>query len=124
MIPPKAETETEIDSYQNMKGKHYSNGNRTRGIFLVPYYILVEAFGVPSILTVSEGKTTDAEWTTTTESGSTISLYNYKNGSNYLGTKGTPTHEIAEWHLSAPLDTYYWEIKHFLDQFKQEGKLT
>jgi hypothetical protein len=112
---------TTIDSYQNMKGKHYSNGNRTRGIFHVPYYLLVKAFGVPSKITVSKGKATDAEWTTTTENGSTVSLYNYKNGNNYLGTEGTPTHEIAEWHLSAPLDDYYWEIKCFLEQFEQVG---
>jgi len=41
---------------------------------------------------------TDAEWAFNTPYG-VITIYNYKDGYNYLGSEGTDVSEITEWHI-------------------------
>lgn len=41
----------------------------------------------------------DAEWILEFEDGTVASIYNWKNGKNYLGEEGLPLREINDWHI-------------------------
>jgi hypothetical protein len=41
----------------------------------------------------------DAEWQVQFDDGTVATIYNWKNGRNYCGDEGTPTHLIREWHI-------------------------
>ena len=41
----------------------------------------------------------DAEWESTFEDGTIATIYNYKNGLNYLGAEGKRTSEISMWNV-------------------------
>ena len=41
----------------------------------------------------------DAEWVIEFEDGTVASIYNWKNGFNYLGAQGTPSDQIRSWHV-------------------------
>ena len=66
----------------------------------VDYDTLVDVFGEPDPDLCRDSKT-DANWAIDTmdRDGSKryISIYNWKDGKNYLGKKGTPASEITEW---------------------------
>lgn len=62
----------------------------------VDYKIIVERYGEP---TTSDGYKIDAEWVIEWEDGQVGTLYNWKNGKNYLGEDGTPVERIIEWNI-------------------------
>lgn len=41
----------------------------------------------------------DAEWRIEFEDGTIATIYNYKDGKNYLGAEGTPKTKIRDWHI-------------------------
>jgi hypothetical protein len=41
----------------------------------------------------------DAEWSILFDDGTEATIYNYKDGKNYLGRKGTPKTQITNWHI-------------------------
>lgn len=41
----------------------------------------------------------DAEWVIEFEDGTVASIYNWKDGFNYLGAQGTPSDQIGSWHV-------------------------
>jgi hypothetical protein len=60
---------------------------------------LVEVFGPPNI-TIDKYNKSDAEWLlrdTVTHEYATI--YNYKDGKNYMGKDGLPVEQITDWHV-------------------------
>jgi len=71
------------------------------------YRDLVKLFGQPDLLTM-EGdiqgsdtcfiNKTDAEWTLETPAG-IATIYNWKNGRNYLGDEGEEVEEITTWNV-------------------------
>jgi len=63
----------------------------------VEYAKLVKVFGEP-ISKVDEYKS-DAEWHILFEDGILATIYNYKDGKNYLGDKGMLVKDITEWHI-------------------------
>lgn len=67
-----------------------------QGHIEVSYTNLVKAFGEP-ILTHSDK--TDAEWEIQFEDGTIATIYNYKNGKNYLGSGGKNVHDIMWWNI-------------------------
>ena len=66
------------------------------GEIKVFYRELIEAFGDPVYF--EEGSKIDAEWVFETPEG-IATIYNYKNGKNYLGAEGKDLEDIIDWHI-------------------------
>ena len=83
-----------LKDYRKVSGTHLV-GNIRLG-----YNKLVELFGEP--LEGYDYKT-DAEWALEieTETGKTViaTIYNWKNGKNYLGQEGPATENITRWNI-------------------------
>jgi hypothetical protein len=77
------------------------DGTSLVGIVTVDYVELVQLFGKPN---PSDGYKVDAEWEIEFNDGVVGTIYNWKNGKNYLGPKGLPKNKIREWHIGG-LDT-------------------
>lgn len=67
-----------------------------RGYIHVTYQKLVELFGQPGEY---DNYKSDTLWVVKFEDGAIASVYNYKDGPNYLGKEGTPVIRIMEWHI-------------------------
>ena len=79
-----------------------ANGTHLQGNVGATYQELVEVFGEP-IRYDSDGTThmnnkTDAEWRINFEDGTVATIYNYKNGLNYLGAEGKRVTEMSMWN--------------------------
>jgi hypothetical protein len=77
------------------------NGTSLNGYITVAYADLVALLGKPN----SEGDRykTDANWDLTVR-GKAMSIYNYKDGKNYLGFRGLKTKDITDWHIGGAGD--------------------
>jgi len=51
-------------------------------------------------ISVGDQGKTDAQWVIFTPHG-VVTVYNYKNGKNYLGDAGPTVQEITDWHIKA-----------------------
>jgi hypothetical protein len=74
----------------------YSNGTSYQGKINASYSDLVEIFGKP--LEGDEYKT-DAEWIVVFRDGLVATIYNWKDGKNYLGDEGLAVEQIEDWHV-------------------------
>ena len=72
------------------------NGTHLQGYISVEYRVLKKIFGKP---TSGEGYKTDAEWEILFEDGNVATIYNWKNGKNYLGRNGTAKTKITDWNV-------------------------
>ena len=75
-----------------------TNGTHLQGHIHCNYDKLTEVFGVP----LSEGYDdykSDAEWHIEFNDGTVATIYNYKNGRNYLGDQGKYPEEITYWNI-------------------------
>lgn len=72
------------------------NGTHWQGNITAWYWDLVRVFGKPDTF---DGYKVDAHWVV--QEGDVIAtVYNYKDGINYLGRKdGTPKTRITDWHI-------------------------
>jgi hypothetical protein len=66
-----------------------------RGAVDIAYKKLVEVFGEPE---PCDGKM-DAHWTLLFPDKAIATIYNYKDGKNYLGSEGTATSRLRDWHI-------------------------
>ena len=64
--------------------------------FDITYNELVDILGEP---TLGDDYKCDAEWYIEFEDGVIITIYNYKNGKNYLGEEGLFKENITDWHI-------------------------
>ena len=71
-------------------------GNSLQGYVSTDYSTLVAAFGEP---TTGDEYKTDWNWEIQLKEGDVLSVYNYKDGPNYLGDEGKQCHEIFSWHV-------------------------
>ncbi len=71
------------------------SGTHLQGYILCHYSDLVAAFGEPQ---AGSGKT-DAEWVIRFEDGTLGTIYNWKNGQNYLGRSGPSVTAIRDWNI-------------------------
>jgi hypothetical protein len=62
----------------------------------VSYSTLVKVFGKP---TESDGYKSDAEWEILYDDGTFATIYNWKNGKNYLQEIGLEKEFITDWHI-------------------------
>jgi len=90
---------------------HYSPiaGTSFKDYIDISYNRLVKTFGKPN---KGEDKT-DAEWIILTSEGC-ITIYNYKDGKNYLGNKGLKTKDITEWHIGGEIGRNEEKIKNIV----------
>ena len=80
--------ETEVDT----------NMSHLQGYINADYEELVDAFGLPMRYGFDDYKV-DAEWHISFADGTVASIYNWKNGRNYMGTQGMDVQDIREWHV-------------------------
>jgi len=73
------------------------NGTSLQGYIRCKYSTLVKVFGEPSD---GDGYKVDAEWAVQFEDGTIATIYNWKDGVNYLGEdEGMPVQFITDWHI-------------------------
>ena len=82
-----------------MKKTNNTNGTSFQAHIETSYGNLVHHLGNPHI-TAEESKDgkTDAEWGFKFPDGTIATIYNYKDGKNYLGEKGKAVEDIILWH--------------------------
>jgi hypothetical protein len=73
------------------------NGTCLQGYITADYDELVECFG--DFTSEGDGYKIDVEWELTFEDGTIATIYNWKNGHNYLGETGCPVECIERWHI-------------------------
>ena len=71
-------------------------GTSLAGYVDVGYARLVEVFGEPNEY---DSYKTDAHWALRFEDGTIATIYNYKDGKNYLGEEGKAVADIRNWHI-------------------------
>lgn len=81
-----------------VKTAHWSavNGTSLQGYITADFKVLKKLFGKP---TDGDGYKVDAEWCLEFSDGVVATIYNYKDGKNYNGARGTPKTQITEWHV-------------------------
>lgn len=72
------------------------DGTHLQGYVTANYADLCSLFGAP---TESDGLKVDAEWQVQFTDGVVATIYNWKDGPNYMGKHGTPVHLITHWHV-------------------------
>ena len=73
-----------------------ANGANLQGYLNADYRELVEVFGEPTKF--EDGKV-DAQWLLKFQDGTIATIYNYKNGVNYMGAEGLRLMEIQKWNV-------------------------
>lgn len=93
-------------------------GTHLQGYVGANYAELVGTLGQP-LADDFDGKA-DAVWMLVFEDGTVASVYNYKDGRNYLGDEGTPTEEIRDWHIGGKsqhaVELVHWLLGKQLEQ--------
>lgn len=88
------------------------------------YGKLVEAFGEPNQEVGGDGSKVDAEWLLNTSAG-IATIYNYKDGINYLGEEdGEKVENITDWHIGGHKQFVVDEIVNFLGLNEKEPKVS
>jgi len=77
-------------------GDGNTSGTCLQGYIHVTYIKLVEVFSEPT--SDGDGYKVDAQWSGTIN-GHDFTIYNYKDGKNYLGEIGSDVNEIVDWHI-------------------------
>ena len=75
-----------------------TNMSHLQGYIKADYNELVEAFGLPMADGYDDYKV-DAQWHIAFADGTVASIYNWKNGKNYMGPYGLDLEDISEWHV-------------------------
>jgi hypothetical protein len=76
------------------------------------YDKLLKTFGPPQDF---DGYKVDAEWSIKFEDDRIATIYNYKNGKNYLGRRGKSVENIHNWHVGGNKKSVIKDIKEILN---------
>lgn len=90
------------------------DGTHLQGLINIDYDKLVKLFGLP-IQLESDGYKIDAEWVLKFEDGKIATIYNWKDGHNYLGRYGKEVEDITEWHIGGHDSIVVDRIKKIID---------
>lgn len=71
------------------------SGTSLQGYLYSSYKNIVKVYGLP----LEGDYKTDAEWIIKWEDGLIGTIYNWKNGKNYLGEDGLEVEDITEWNI-------------------------
>lgn len=93
------------------------NGTCLRGHIDISYDELCAVFGTP---TLSDGHKTDAEWIIVLDDETVATIYNYKDGRNYLGPDGLDTQDIRDWHIGGHDHTVIATICKIITEHREE----
>ncbi len=94
-----------------MKKTNNTNGTSFQAYIETSYGNLVHHLGNPHITAEeSVDKKTDAEWGFKFPDGTIATIYNYKDGKNYLGEKGKAVEDIILWHIGGFNKKAYFKI--------------
>jgi hypothetical protein len=74
------------------------SGTHLQGYIDCDFETLTQVFGQPLRRGYDDYKT-DAQWDIRFADNTVASIYNWKNGYNYLGTAGKPVHQIKQWNI-------------------------
>jgi hypothetical protein len=88
------------------------NGTSLIGYIDEDFAKIKKLFGKPS---KGDGYKVDAEWEIEFEDGMVATIYNYKDGKNYLGNSGTPKTKIREWHIGGHNEDVLERIQNILN---------
>lgn len=84
----KTHNETNIDT----------NMSHLQGYIKADYEELVQAFSSQRVNGFDDYKI-DAEWHILFEDGTVVTVYNWKNGRNYMGSQGMDVEDMVEWNV-------------------------
>lgn len=94
------------------------DGSHFQGEIVAGYASIVGAFGMPE---GGDGYKTDAEWDITFSNGVRATIYNWKDGHNYLGKKdGMALGCIRNWHVGGTSPEAYLAVCEYLN-IKQQA---
>jgi hypothetical protein len=97
------------------------NGTGLQGYIKVDYDVLRRAFGEPND---GDAYKIDAQWVLRFEDGMVATIYNYKTGRNYAGSRGggTPTNRIVDWHIGGKNPEVVERVKGIIAKWQEEGR--
>jgi len=78
--------------------RHAIFGTCYQGEVIIPYSELCKTFGAPERWE-EPGDKIDAQWILQSPRGHVVSIYNYKDGFNYLRKDGMSVEQIDTWHI-------------------------
>ena len=81
-----------------MEATENVGGTSLQGYIKASYEQLLQTFGAPNPKLCDNYKT-DVEWAFKFADGTIATLYNWKNGKNYLGDEGLELNDIYEWNV-------------------------
>ena len=81
-----------------MEATENVGGTSLQGYIKASYEQLLKTFGPPHE-GMSDNYKTDVEWAFEFADGTIATLYNWKNGKNYLGDEGSELNNIYEWNV-------------------------
>ena len=85
------------------------------------YATLKKVFGKPG---EGDGYKVDAEWEIKFSDGTYATIYNYKDGKNYCGSKGLRKTQITDWHVGGSSELAVTRVQNALNAYyeKQNAK--
>ena len=94
-------------------------GTHLQGEIEISYDRLVEVFGNND--GKNDGYKVDAEWDGIID-GEVFTIYNYKDGKNYLGEDGLAVEEITNWHIGGKSIKVVNKLKKYIANFSSKRK--
>lgn len=89
-----------------------------QGTINVSYDTLVKVFGRQNAK--NDGYKTDAEWEIKFNDGTYATIYNWKNGKNYLGKEGYRIKDITNWHIGGQTGKSVVCVQQAIDDYLKE----
>ena len=85
-------------------------GTSLQGYIKASYEQLLKAFGPPNP-DLCDNYKTDVEWAFEFADGTIATLYNWKNGKNYLGEEGSELKDMFTWNIGGRSERAVTKIK-------------
>ena len=101
-----------------MEATENVGGTSLQGYIKASYEQLLQTFGAPNS-TLCDNYKTDVEWAFEFADGTVATLYNWKNGKNYLGDEGLELNDIYEWNVGGFNDK---AVSRLLEQLRSHQK--
>ena len=101
-----------------MEATENIGGTSLQGYIKASYEQLLQTFGAPNS-TLCDNYKTDVEWAFKFADGTVATLYNWKNGKNYLGDEGLELNDIYEWNVGGFNDK---AVSRLLEQLRSHQK--
>ena len=92
-----------------------TGGTCYQGEIIVSYEEIISIFGKSADwYNNCDGEKIDAEWNIKFSDGKVATIYNWKNGINYLGKNGIPLKYITHWNIGGKTDDVVERINNII----------